>query len=122
MKDPKFMTPAELRALADKKEKESKPVKEGFLKHDLYNFVSWGTRFDLVDAVNKGLYFREEQEIDEVLDNLRCFKKRIMMKGTKFVCLVRDGRESWFDDIRYGVEDMNSEWANHHLENIREIE
>jgi len=116
MKDANFMTPDELRALADEKEAESVIAKTGELKHDLYCF-------DIRDGINRLLrdadWLITESEKNNFVDKISELIKIELPKGTPFVCFMENGEESWYDDINYGVEGVGSDWAKEHLTNIK---
>ncbi len=115
------LTPQQLRDLADKKEVENRVVKSGYLKTDLYNFDS-----NSID----GLFFTKSwgdfwlKSNDEKLRLIQEFDsrfKKVLDKGTKFICFNRDGKEHWSDNINYGLDGLSGEWAEKYLENIVEI-
>lgn len=112
-------TPEELRALADKMEQESQPIKVATLKHDLYDFHAQyaGTNRAYYIEDVEDWYFTEEVKKQLVQDFLDKFE--IMAhKGVRFVCYCIDGEETWFDDENIGIENMSSEWAEKNLENF----
>jgi hypothetical protein len=117
--DANSMSPAELRALADNKEKDEvdRPVKTGTLKFDLYDFddfdLDWYYTFD-----PECMYFTKE-EVDQCVKELPSKFKIVLSKGTKFVCYLENDRDSWYDTSNYGVERMSNKWAEKHLENIQ---
>jgi len=106
------MTPAELRLLADKKEKESKVIKTAFLKHDLYNFDP-----DKVELLPQ--WYITKEQIEAQMSNIKMGISLILPKGTEFECYLVNGKESWFDTANYGIEDMPEDWAKQNLENFQ---
>jgi len=125
MKNADLMTPNELRALAKAKEKsineEDKVVKTGILKHDLFCYpIDFGYN-DGVSYYYPANWPATKKEIRDIILN---FKNRccvILPKGTKFLCFIVDGEESWYDEENRVVVDTTKEWAEEHLENISEI-
>lgn len=115
------MTPAQLRELADKKEKESKPIKKGKLKFDLYN-----QKYVFIDVSDTSfwLYSTEEvqSKIDEFVEKAKSNFKLVLKKDTEFVCYLRDGQECWYDNVNYGIEEMNEEFASKYLTDIKKVE
>ncbi len=100
-----------------KKAEENMPIKEGFLKEDLYEYVNDD---DWMDNIPFWLYTIKEKNkaIKEVSNSF----KKVLKKGTRFVCFLDKGAESWYDDPAiFGVEDMDEKWAKLYLENIRKI-
>lgn len=120
--DANNMTPTELRKLADQKEEENKVIKEGFLKEDLYSFSN-------SYAGDAGLSFRKTDEDwlsrrvdrDRIIQEFINSFELVLPKGTRFVAFRYNGTIHWFDDINYGVEEADEDWAEKHLENIRDI-
>lgn len=107
------LSPKELRDLADKME-EPVLIKEGFLKKDLYQFTS-----------ETGMPYYYNNDYDWIFDKqamnnmISEFKERfenVLPKGTRFVC-YRDyeGNEMWYDDIGYGLDNKDNEWAKENL-------
>ena len=41
--------------------------------------------------------------------------------GTKFVCFIDEDGEAWYDDINYGIENMDADWAAKYLRDIQPI-
>lgn len=122
--DANTLTPAELRALADKKEQESIPVKEGFLKFDLHSFHEQYSgfapgKYQIFQKHNFWL-FTDKEKAEIIKDFTERFTK-VLNKGDRFVCFLEDGRETWYDDEGYGVEAMDTDWANKYLENIKAL-
>lgn len=130
--DANVMTADELFALAYKKqqeerdrlsqevavEEEEKVVKTGRLKNDLYEFPD--NMFNL-DSYSSEYWF-SEADVNVLVDKFRSLFEVIVKKGTKFVCYVYDGEESWYqDEESYVMEDMSAEWAKKHLENIEDV-
>ena len=109
------LSPAELRALADKKEEEAKIRKVGILKHDLYDYPS-------VIGVGGLHYHRDDvghlmtsTKKDEIINNFMRGFKLIAPRGTKFNCYLIDGEEYWEDDNGIGIETTDPEWVKNHL-------
>ena len=115
MKDANFMTPDELRALADKKEAEDVIAKTGELKHDLYCF----DEHDITFKLHEMDWMITKEEFDSFLDYVSKSTPMELKKGTPFVCFMEDGEESWYDDVNYGIEGVGSDWAEKHLINIK---
>lgn len=114
--------------LAKRREEENnKPKKVGFLKHDLFFIKSYHTerlfRFTITRFIqeSKGWWF-EKRTIQDVIKEIE--KEMFELKapaGTKFVCYIDidNDEEIWFDDNGIGLEEMDSDWAAQHLENIQ---
>ena len=119
------MTPAELRALAGEKENSNRIVKEGYLNQDWYSFDD-PLDYDPDDSksvpVDPGDFpdYMLRVEVEDIKDKFAtCFKVAIP-KGTKFVCRVYQGVETWSktdDELEY----QDEEFADKYLENIREV-
>lgn len=94
-----------------------KPKKEGFLKSDLYEY-------DYAEAWERDTPFwiYTEKEIEKARKEFEKSFKLVLKKGTRFVCFISaTGVESWHDDVNYGVEEQDKEWAKLFLTNIRDI-
>lgn len=127
--DAAYMSPDELRALADQKEQEAKPLKHATLKHDLYRFDSdsgfpYGTiRLAIPDKFkHHWLYTKEER--DEILE---IFKSQIeenfeltLKKDAKFMCFSYEGTEQW-EDVEFNEVEADDTWAKTHLTNIKKL-
>lgn len=98
-----------------KKKEDDKPKKIGFLKEDLFTI----SPNEDAHIFSNWILSREEKqkEIDEFINNFQL----ACPAGTKFVCFIDDGNESWFDDINYGIENMDNDWANKYLKDIKFI-
>lgn len=116
--DANDMTPSQLRELANKKEREAKPFKTGKLKFDLYQKIYYS-----INLPNEEfwLYSTEEvqKQIDEFMKKVKENFDLVLKKDTEFVCLLIEGKECWFDNVNYGVESMNEEWASKYLTDIK---
>ena len=119
MKNVDEMSPKELRALADQKE-QNLPVKEGFLKHNLY-YLEDVNEYFYYDDYDFGLVTDEQKT--QVIKNLKPNFKLVIPKGTRFECVIINNTEIWCEDHvnNWGVRDASKTWAKEHLENIREI-
>ena len=128
--DANQMTPDELRALADEKEEQSKPIKKATLKHDLYRFDSdsgfpYGTIRLAIPEKFKHHWLYTKEERDEILENFKsqindCFK-HTLDNGTEFLCFKYDGKEQW-EDADFGeIEGADNNWAKTHLTNIKKL-
>jgi hypothetical protein len=114
------MTPKELRALADKLEQEEKMVKVGYAKEDLYNFDGPGPGI----TYHRGwgdFWLQTGKKKNLLIEDFISSFALVIPKGTKFVCYIRNGKELWYDDINYGIENMDSKWAEKYLENITNV-
>ena len=112
MKNADAMTPAELRALAEEKENESRVVKTAVLKHDLYYVGEYEVRFDIPDC------FLTDEGIENIKNQVEQLKQSpIIPKGTVFSCYLSYGQESWCDALGE-VEGKDEYWAAKHLEDI----
>jgi hypothetical protein len=123
--DANSLTPAELRALADKKEQESTPIKEGFLKVDLYDFDAQYSsdppgRYQIPEEQLDFWLFTKQQQ-KEIIKNFTESFSKVLSKGARFLCFLDDGKEDWYDDVGYGVEAMDADWAAKYLEKIRKL-
>jgi len=76
-----LMSPAELRALADKKEKESQPVKTGKLNTDLYSFDF------KIPKPEMDLGFYTAKEKREIIRNVSLAFEPVARKGKIFTCI-----------------------------------
>lgn len=121
------MTPAELRKLADKKEElyPDKPVKEGFLKHDLY-YCRDG--WDTFDPGEYAYWVMTKKVRDEAIKKFADSFGITLSRGTRFECYTDcDGDyEMWYDcggkrgrSLR--VKEADGDWAKEHLEKIRPV-
>lgn len=113
------LSPKELRDLADKLE-EPVLIKEGFLKKDLYQFLS-ETGMPYYYNNDYDWLFDKQAMKDMILDFTGRFEI-VLHKGTRFVC-YRDceGNEDWYDDIGYGLDNKDNEWAKQNLCKIRNL-
>ena len=114
MKTLEEMTPDELRALADKKEKMNKdeplkPVKTGKLKHDLY-------------TVNPNDFFNLVATKKELSDFVCKGAELVLSAGETFLCyLVNGGVEEWADSDECYIEFETAEWAAANLIDIKDV-
>ena len=105
-------------------EESTRPKKTATLKVDLYEYDTDDRSCDLG-------YYRESENYmclceKHTMDKwIKEFKEHFVLelpKGTPFVCYIYgDGKEYWFDDVNYGIEEMGSEWASKFLENVKDI-
>ena len=119
MRDAETMTPQELRALAEMKEQEDRVVRRGELKHDLYSFNDGSTKFDYMNHGFNDFYFSEETK-GMVIDKFISLFEPVLKKGTPFVAYYDKMSDccNWYDDVGYGIEDKDDDWAKEHLTNI----
>jgi hypothetical protein len=116
------MTSAELYALAAKKHEEEEAAencvkREGFLKEDLYSYdKTVVSELEESGFLEFWLYTAKEKET--IIFNSFAL---VLKKGTRFVCFIDNGKESWFDDVNYGIEEMDAYWAGKYLENVRDV-
>lgn len=119
MKNADEMTADELESLAkQKREQENKPIKEGFLKCDLYEQNPYW-RFQMPDSTQ----FANPEEIEEMLKDINeSFFCRVLPKGTRFICYYNAGRQwnLWQNDT-FQVVNVSDEFAEKFLENIKDI-
>jgi len=103
----------------------NKPIKEGFLKHDLYGFNSQytgqPTSFDINCYCDVDVYSMTKEEANDVIENFKAHIIPYIKKGVRFVCYRYNNRDWWYDDINYGLEQLGNIWAAKHLENVRDI-
>ena len=111
------MTPEELRELADKKEDEQlTPDKQGILKDNLYMNYELDPNGKITIP-----YVVDEQELEELINNIRNKYELALEKGTRFVGFTdEDGDCEWIDDVGYGM-DLTNEGAQQYLDNISDI-
>lgn len=126
MRDADLMSPEELVALAFEKSKNQEqqkeeipeePIKEGFVKCDFYcvtfNNYEYAKHSPLVS----------EEEADELIAEFTPIKHLMFSRGTRFVCykdaLFKDGL--WSDEEGAYITNVQQDWAEQYLENIREI-
>jgi hypothetical protein len=115
------MTPQELRALADKLEKESKIAKKGYLKEDLYSFTS-DQSYGMVFAKSWGrFWFLTKEEQNKIIKEFKNKFSLVLKKDTEFVCFIVDNEEKWFDNVNYGIEGVDQNWAKTYLTNVQEV-
>lgn len=116
-----LMNAAELRALADQKDAEEIPIKEGFLKEDLYDFDS--------PSGHGGIYYHRSDfpccfftkaDKTEAIEDFKSKFKLVIKKGTRFVAYFYSGEVLWFEE-NHNLEEMSADWANKNLENIRSL-
>lgn len=114
MTDINNMTPDELRALADKREKEEqfKVYKTGYAKENMYCADLY------IDPVD--LY--TETELSDLLQEFEDSKECVIEKGALFECLMPHGKEEWFDTVGGYIEGEGEEWAEKYLENIKDVD
>lgn len=113
------MNSKQLRELADKMDEEDIVRKIGYLKEDYYSFDSDGNGFVFSQPYTDFWLLTKKEKI-KLINQFESKFELVLLKGTKFNCYVIDGKECWFDDVGYGVEMMNSKWAEKNLENINE--
>lgn len=113
MKELKDLSAAELRKLAEKKQKEEENtiVKTGVLKKDIYYFD--GSRTHVPEYCSFEL---KEQIIKEFTDNF----KVICPAGMLFNCYVIDGEELW-DSENNEICEYDEVWAKHNLSDIKGV-
>ena len=93
-------------------EESQKPIKIGYLKHDLYRY-NMGISYFKID---KWLFsFKEKEELHKNFED----KFTLIPIGTELVCYLEDGVELWYDDDCLAGMDEN--WAKDNLENIKLI-
>ena len=118
--DIRKMSTDEIKAeLRRREEADSRPVKEGFLKTDLFHH---GGVFRTLDC--PGLsdpWFLTPGEVNTVVKAYKRSFEKILSAGARFLCYIEDGKESWWDEIGEEIEGASAEWAVVHLENIREV-
>lgn len=119
--DANSMTPQQLRKLADEKEENSKPIKEGFLKEDLYSFDGDSSNYNAYFIKHRDFWLYSKKTKDEIIKDFASKFALVLKAGTKFVCFLDKGKETWFDDVNYGVESMSEEWAEKYLVNIQKV-
>lgn len=113
------LTKEEERIILEFREKNNsdKPIKSGVLKHDLVD----------VDCFNLSDFLETDDEyitLEELEHAIISAKNAVIntiyqiKAGSKFLCYIDDGYECWYDDVGYGLECMDDEWARRHLKNI----
>ncbi len=110
------MTPSELRALADKKEKENKPLKVGYLKADLFVFKG-------IERIAGGATYLSPQAqnyVNALVEEIKSKMTLELKAGTKFYYYYKDGYGVWYDDVNYGKEYSYKEGCGL-LENISDL-
>lgn len=110
------MSPAELRALADKKEKESKVVKIGYAKENIYSFDFDRVNFDLKYIVLTAT--AADNYIKHIHKSLSQAMRLIIPAETKFYAYKISDTLIWYDGINYGFE-FNDSDSHKYLHNIR---
>ncbi len=109
------MTPKQLRELADKLEAEnSGVVKTAKLANDLYQVSIQG-----LTPYIRGWLFKKD--VDNFLDECKKSVELVLKKDTPFICFIEGGEESWYDDVGYGIEMVDSKWAAKNLYDIKEV-
>lgn len=106
-----------------KEEEESKPKLMGFLKESLYDFPTENGDSELCYYEhNPSNFWLVNEELKEKwIKTFQASFNIVLPAGTKFVCYIQDGEELWFDDINYGIEEMDDKWAKIYLENIQQF-
>lgn len=114
-----FMTPAELRALADLKEKENSIIKRATLKHDLYE-PPQEAGFGGIRYHNNEMdhWLLTQHQKNAIIEEFSDQFELVLPKGTPFVAYMVSGNELWYDDVNFGCEDQSEEWARKNLENF----
>jgi hypothetical protein len=109
------MTSAELRVLADKKEREEKASKIGFVREDIriLHYSSYNLVFP-----NSACTLLEFNKLTE--DFIRRVKANttLVPKGTKFYCDMNEGYESWSEETGKIV-GMDGTWALVYLDDLQ---
>ena len=95
-----------------KSEEAKKPKKIGFLKEDMYEFNPPPGKFGLWN------FFTFSETNSLIKEFKECFKKTLLA-GSKFICYIENGKESWYDCDNFGYERLNSDWAKENLINVR---
>jgi hypothetical protein len=93
---------------------ENSPKKMAFLSKDLYSYSS-GRGCDLVFIKRNNFWLCDYKTKEQWIED---FKNHFVLRlpiGTKFVCYMEDGEESWYDDVGYGIEGMSRDWADKYL-------
>lgn len=107
--DARKMTPAALRALADKIEAEKpKLIRQGFLKDDLYCTRHY---------CNKCIGYIDAVQVEKLIEEYRKSFYIAAKKGTKFVSYMYDDLEVW-RSIDEEFSEMSCNWAVKFLEKI----
>jgi hypothetical protein len=104
----------------------NKPQKVGYLKMDLFSydtdFGSGGNGLAFYRESDNGLWLCDKEVMKTWVRQFKEHFKLEIPKGIKFVCFIdKDGKESWFDDENYGMEDRSRGWAETFLEKIYEL-
>jgi hypothetical protein len=106
-----------------RKEDEFKPKKTGILKHDLFPLGIRGNelRFDISDIIKDHGWFITKQVVLGITGQVKKqLLTQIIPDGTKFLCYIRDGDEFWYDE-NDNISEMDSEWADENLINIKTV-
>jgi len=117
MRNAETMKPEELRALAEEKEQREAESRMlvGYAKHALFSIDSLRS---IASRVDYGMSSLTENEVKNILSEVKNLVERIARKGQRFECFVyKDGTQSWYDEKGWFV-DMDAEWAQKHLERI----
>mgnify|MGYP001588994838 CR=1 FL=1 len=118
------LTPEEIAVIEKyrKDNEESKPVKTGILKHDLYDVDDLD--FTILNSGNQecsGDYFITMNDFEEMISKMKKDAKVLVEKGTKFSCYINDyNEEAWEDDDGY-IECASKKWAEKNLDKIKKI-
>jgi len=108
----------ELKLIIAHREKESRVVKEGFLKEDLYTFDSSKGYSGIHYHINMGDEYFTSEQVDDVVNDFKSHFKLALEKGTRFVAFWYYDSLMWYDDVGYGIEEMEDDWAEKYLEPI----
>lgn len=109
-----------------KAEDETKPKKTGILRQSLFILSSPSPEitFNVQHIIDKekGWWISR----DSILGIVEQIKDELMSEvvapaGTKFVCYIVNGEELWYDDHNIDIEEMDSDWAQKHLTDIKPI-
>ena len=103
----------EMRKKKKLEEDRNKPKKMGFLKHNIYFYSQPHMPETYASMIT-------QSEKDSLIEDYEsCFS--LLESGTKCVCFIDDGVELWFDDVNFGIEERDSDWAKENLINIQDI-
>ena len=109
----------DLKAELKNRKKYPKNIAIGYLKTDM-RYLSSG--YNGGGCLEFSGWFMSEKRFKGEIDKFVA-STDIIPKGTKFVKIQFDHADegTWFDDIKYGIEDMDEAWAKKNLENIEEV-
>ena len=102
--------------LEKRRQKEAeKPIKVGYLKHDLYRIPS--EKFNLL-RFDWMITKDQKEKLINILNEDIVLE---LPKGSEFDCYLERGNECWYDQDSGSIAGADSEWAKEHLKDIKSL-